>query len=327
MGATRRRPRCCRFTNDGHRRLRKHRLTNDFIDLQFRGSRGVIATPILSGADGVTLIDPGPSSCLAALEAGLRDRGMTLRDVRTLLLTHIHLDHAGAAGTIAERVPGVRVFVHERGAPHMIDPSKLLASTTRLWGDRMDSVWGAFQPVPADRVTALTGGERLDVGGTGFKVAYTPGHAKHHVSYLDEQTGVAYVGDTGGCRVSGDYVIAPTPPPDIDVEAWHASLDVIEAWQPVSLFLAHFGSVTPARAHLARFRTTLNSAAQTVREMMKSAGTDEELAQRFAAKMRQDARKELSETEARISELAAPFDQLWQGLARYWTKKELGNRN
>lgn len=144
---------------------------NDFIDLHFRGSPHVIATAIMTSADGVTLIDPGPTSCLPALESGLRGRGLSLRDVRTLLLTHIHLDHAGATGTIVERVPGVRVFVHERGAPHMIDPAKLLASATRLYGDQMDTLWGAFQPVPAANVTVLTGGERLELGGTVFNVA------------------------------------------------------------------------------------------------------------------------------------------------------------
>jgi glyoxylase-like metal-dependent hydrolase (beta-lactamase superfamily II) len=241
--------------------------------------------------------------------------------VRSLLLTHIHLDHAGAAGTIAERVPGVRVYVHERGAPHMIDPSKLLASATRLYGDRMGLLWGAFQPVPADRVTVLKGGERLDLAGTALQVAYTPGHAKHHVSYLNEQTGVAYVGDTGGVRVSGEYLIAPTPPPDIDIEAWQESINIIDAWQPVSLFLTHFGEVTPARAHLARFRTTIATAAETAREMLKTPGTEEELAHRFAEHMRRDVRKSLSENEARAAELAAPFDQLWLGLSRYWQKK------
>lgn len=297
-------------------------MNSDFIDLHFRGSPHVIATAVLTGNDGVTLVDPGPTSCLPALEAGLRDRGLTLRDVRHLLLTHIHLDHAGAAGTIVERVPGVRVLVHERGAPHMIDPEKLLASATRLYGDQMDTLWGAFLPVPASQVSVLKGGERLEVGGTAVKVAYTPGHAKHHVSYLDEHTGMAYVGDTGGVRVSGDYLIAPTPPPDIDIEAWQASLDAIDAWQPVSLFLTHFGPITPARAHLARFRTTLQTAAETSREMLKAGGTDEELAQRFAEQMRKDARRSLPEHEARAAELAAPFDQLWQGLARYWSKKK-----
>lgn len=296
-------------------------MSVDFIDLQFRGTPHVVATAILAAADGVTLIDPGPTSCLPALERGLRDRGLTLRDVRSLLLTHIHLDHAGASGTIVERVPAVKVYVHERGAPHMIDPAKLLASVTRLWGDQMDSVWGAFLPVPAGQVTVLQGGERLSLAGTGIKVAYTPGHAKHHVSFLDEHSGIAYVGDTAGVRVGGDYLIAPTPPPDIDIEAWQESLNTIEAWQPVSLFLTHFGPVSPARAHLSRFRTTVASAAETAREMIAGGGSDEVLARRFSEWMRQDARKYLSESEARAVELAAPFDQLWQGLARYWLKK------
>lgn len=299
-------------------------MSVDFIDLQFRGSPHVVATAILPAADGVTLIDPGPTSCLPALERGLRDRGLTLRDVRSLLLTHIHLDHAGASGSIVGRVPAVKVYVHERGAPHMIDPTKLLASVTRLWGDQMDSVWGAFLPVPAGQVTVLQGGERLALAGTGIKVAYTPGHAKHHVSYLDEHSGMAYVGDTAGVRVGGDYLIAPTPPPDIDIEAWQESINTIDAWQPVSLFLTHFGPVSPARAHLARFRTTVASAAEAAREMIAGGGSDEELARRFGERMRQDVRKVLSESEARAVELAAPFDQLWQGLARYWQKKQGG---
>ena len=296
-------------------------MNDNVIDLNFRGSPRVIAAAILPGHDGVTLVDPGPTSCLPALEAGLKDRGLALRDVRTLLLTHIHLDHAGAAGTIVERVPRARVYVHERGAPHMIDPGRLLASATRLYGDRMDSLWGAFLPVPASQVTVLAGGERLEFGGSTIHVAYTPGHAKHHVSYLDERDGMAYVGDTAGVRVSGDYLFAPTPPPDIDIEAWQDSLSRIDAWQPVSLFLTHFGPVTPARAHLARFRTIVANVAETSRQMIETGGTDEELAKRFVDQMRQDVRKSLPEHEARAAELAAPFDLLWQGLSWYWQKK------
>lgn len=296
-------------------------MTTDFIDLHFKGSPRVIATALLTGRDGVTLIDPGPASCLPALEAGLQHRGLSLREVTALLLTHIHLDHAGAAGTIVERVPGIKVYVHERGAPHMIDPSKLLASATRLYGDQMDALWGPFLPVPASHVIALSGGERLAVAGASLAVAYTPGHAKHHVSYFDEHAGMAYVGDTGGIRVTGDYLLAPTPPPDIDIEAWQESLDLIDAWQPVSLFLTHFGPITPARAHLARFRTTLTTQAHAVRESLTAGGTDEEKIRVFVEHMREDARKALPEREARATELAAPFDQLWQGLARYWQKK------
>jgi glyoxylase-like metal-dependent hydrolase (beta-lactamase superfamily II) len=296
-------------------------MTTDYIDLQFKGSPRVIATALITGRDGVTLIDPGPTSCLPVLEAGLNHRGLSLRDVTSLLLTHIHLDHAGAAGTILERVPQARVYVHERGAPHMIDPSKLLASATRLYGSEMDALWGQFLPVPASQVTALTGGERLAVGNTKLLVGYTPGHAKHHVSYFDEHEGMAFVGDTGGIRVIGDYLIAPTPPPDIDIEVWQESLDLIDGWQPVSLFLTHFGPVTPARAHLARFRTTLIAQANAVRDALKNGSTEEEKVRRFVDHMRAEARKALPEREARATELAAPFDQLWQGLTRYWQKK------
>jgi glyoxylase-like metal-dependent hydrolase (beta-lactamase superfamily II) len=203
----------------------------------------------------------------------------------------------------------------------MIDPEKLLASATRLYGDRMDELWGAFLAVPASQVTALKGGERLEEGGRVIRVAYTPGHAKHHVSYLDEHDGTAYVGDTAGVRVGGDFLLAPTPPPDIDIEAWQQSINTIDDWQPVSLFLTHFGPISPARAHLARFRQVVAGAAETSRRMIEAGGTDEALAKRFAEQMRQDARKSLSEHEARAAELAAPFDQLWQGLSRYWQKK------
>ena len=293
----------------------------DFIDLNFRGSDRVIATAVLLGPDGVTLVDPGPTSCLPVLEGGLRQRGLTLRDVRTLLLTHIHLDHAGSVGTIVERVPAIQVHVHERGAPHMVDPAKLLASATRLYGDRMDMLWGAFLPVPAANVHALQGGERIATAGTTLTVAYTPGHAKHHVSFLDEASGMAYVGDTGGIRVSGDYLLAPTPPPDIDLAAWRESLAVIEEWNPVSLFLTHFGVVTGAKAHIARFRETLATQAEAVRQSLTAGNTDEERTRVFVEHLRREVRKAMPEHEAQATELAAPFDQLWQGLARYWSKQ------
>ncbi|HET9706306.1 MAG TPA: MBL fold metallo-hydrolase [Vicinamibacterales bacterium] len=294
---------------------------SDFIDLNFRGRPRVIASALLSGPDGVTIVDPGPTSCLPVLEQGLRGRGLTLRDVRALLLTHIHLDHAGAAGAIVERVPAVKVYVHDVGAPHMIDPARLLASATRLHGDQMETLWGPFLPLPASSVRSLAGGERLDVAGTSIRVAYTPGHAKHHVCYLDEATGMAYVGDTGGVRLGGDFLLVPTPPPDIDLEAWHVSVDAIEEWRPVSLFLTHFGPVTPARAHLARVHERLDAARAAIEASLKDGRTDEERVHAFVTRLRQEARRTLPEHEAAAAELAAPFDQLWQGLARYAKKK------
>jgi len=293
-----------------------------FIDLKFRGMSGVIGTAAIEGPSGITLVDPGPTSCLPALESALQDAGLRLDDVRTLLLTHVHLDHAGATGTLLTRLPAAVAYVHERGAPHMIDPTKLLASATALFGAaHMDRLWGAFEPVPAARLKVLAGGERLDVGGRSYDVAYTPGHASHHVSYLDTGSGVAYAGDTAGVRIAGGYVKAPTPPPDIDLEAWEESIRIYERWRPSSLVLAHFGSVDRVGDHLRELRTVLDRTSRMVRSTLESEGTDEERIRRFSEDMRADARRTLSEADAASAEAAAPFDQLWLGLARYWRKK------
>ena len=292
-----------------------------FIDLGFRGEPRVIATAVIRAPEGLVLVDPGPASCVAALDDGLRAGGCTLDDVRAVLLTHIHLDHAGVTGLLVGRRPGLQVFVHERGAPHMVRPDTLLASATRLYGDEMDTLWGPFLPTPEASIVALAGGERIAVAGRSLTVAYTPGHAKHHVSYLDEETGTAYVGDTAGIRVSEGFLIAPTPPPDIDLERWEQSLQVIDAWQPAELFLTHFGPVPQIRDHLARFRNTLASAAELVRELLEGDGRDEEKAAAFADRLRQDVSAHLAPEDARATELAAPFGQLWQGLARYYRKR------
>ena len=292
-----------------------------FIDLKHRGLPRVVGTAAIEGPSGLTLVDPGPTSCLPALESGLQDAGLRLDDVRTILLTHIHLDHAGATGTLLQRLPGAVAYVHERGAPHMVDPSKLIASATRLYGPSMERLWGAFVPVPADRLNVLAGGERLDVGGRTYDVAYTPGHASHHVSYLDTGSGTVYAGDTAGVRISGGYVKAPTPPPDIDLEAWERSLQIYERWRPSSLVLTHFGIVEQVEDHLRQLRTALERTARLVKATLESEGTDEERIRRFIEDMRVDARRALSEADAASAEAAAPFDQLWQGLARYWRKR------
>ena len=159
-----------------------------------------------------------------------------MRDVTALLLTHIHLDHAGATGSLVRENPALRVYVHERGAPHLVDPSKLLASASLLYGDAMERLWGEVSPVPASALTVLKGGERIEEGGRQLEVAYTPGHASHHVSYFNADTGIAFVGDTGGIKiVENGYVLPPTPPPDINLEAWDESLRTIEAWRPDTL--------------------------------------------------------------------------------------------
>jgi glyoxylase-like metal-dependent hydrolase (beta-lactamase superfamily II) len=277
------------------------------IDLHFQGHGRVIATAVLEGPSGVALIDPGPTSTLAALESGLQAIGHRLDEVQQILLTHIHLDHAGASGTLAARLPAAR--------------TKLLDSATRLYGDKMGLLWGEVRPVPPDRVQVLSGGERLDFAGRTLEVAYTPGHAWHHVSYLDHSSGIAYVGDTAGIRQVRDHLSAPTPPPDIDLEAWTVSLDRIESWRASALFLTHFGAFEDVAEHLRRFRQTLDAAARRVKATLAMEGADEDRVKRFVDDMRASVRRDLPEAAAESLEMAAPFDQLWYGLARYWRKR------
>jgi glyoxylase-like metal-dependent hydrolase (beta-lactamase superfamily II) len=275
----------------------------------------------VQSSSGVAIVDPGPTTCLPRLELGLQEQGVRWSDVRHILLTHIHLDHAGAAGTIVREHPHVSVFVHQRGAPHMADPQKLIDSATRLYGADMDRLWGEIAPVPGANLVVLSGGERIDAGGRTFEVAYTPGHASHHVSYLDRSSGVAFVGDTAGVCIDEGYVLPPTPPPDIDVEKWRTSLDVIEAWSPDTAFLTHFGPIQNVRPHLEALWNNLEEMARWVRHTLDEPGSDETRSQSFADRLRQDMRRQMNDVQIAAYPVAAPFEQLWLGLARYWRKK------
>jgi glyoxylase-like metal-dependent hydrolase (beta-lactamase superfamily II) len=292
-----------------------------WIDLEFLGRPHAIATGVVQSASGVALVDPGPTSCLATLERGLQQQGVRWDDVRHVLLTHIHLDHAGAAGTIVRAHPHIQVLVHERGATHMADPQKLIDSARRLYGADMDRLWGEFAPVPAQNLVVLAGGEQIDAGGRRFDVAYTPGHASHHVSYFDRASGLAFVGDTAGVCIDGGYVLPPTPPPDIDLEAWRGSVDRIEQWSPDTLFLTHFGPVTTVRPHLQALLQNLEHTAAIVRRTLDDPGTDDERSRAFAEALRHDMRRTMTEAQLATYPVAAPFEMLWLGLARYWRKK------
>jgi glyoxylase-like metal-dependent hydrolase (beta-lactamase superfamily II) len=300
----------------------------DYVDLNFLGRPAIIATGILHGTAGIALVDPGPATTLPTLKQQLSKKGITFDDVRQLLITHIHLDHAGATGTIVERHPHIEVFVHERGAPHMVDPSKLLSSAGRLYGQDMDRLWGDVRPVPGDRIRVLKGGETLTVAGRQVKVEYTPGHASHHVSYFDPASGVAFVGDTAGIRRgSGAYVMPPTPPPDIDLDAWHASQATILAWDPDTLFLTHFGPVHGARQHLQAMFENIAEWSRIVRKLLADESLDDaERQRRFTDEAGQILRQRVGETEAEGYMRAGGLNYSYQGLARYWRKKQLANR-
>jgi glyoxylase-like metal-dependent hydrolase (beta-lactamase superfamily II) len=244
-----------------------------------------------------------------------------MADVTDVLLTHIHLDHAGVTGTLLRDHPHIRVHVHEIGAPHLVDPSKLVASARRLWLGEMDRLWGEVVPVPKSALHVLVGGERVHAGGRTFDVAYTPGHASHHVSYFDASSGVAFVGDTAGMSIDGGYVLPPTPPPDIDLEAWATSIARIEAWSPSTVFLTHCGPVNAVRPHLQAFQENLAMTAALVRESLQEPGTDEERSGRFVERIRLEMRRRMPESQVDAYFSTSPFHLLWLGLARYWRKK------
>jgi len=293
-----------------------------YIDLQFQNWPRVIATVVIHGPGGVTLIDPGPSTTLPVLERELNRGGIEMADVTSLLLTHIHLDHAGAAGSLVRANPRLRVYVHEKGAPHMVDPSRLLASATRLWGDEMGRLWGEVRPVPAESIVALAGGERITASARDLDVAYTPGHASHHVSYFSADSGIAFVGDTAGIRVTpGGFVLPPTPPPDIDLETWRESLKRIEAWSPGTLFLTHFGPSSPVAPHLRELADHLEVTRQLAAASLAREGTEESREQWFIGEVRRLVRRRMNEADAEAYEVAGRFDLNWRGLARYLRKR------
>ena len=273
------------------------------IDLLHAGAARTVGAYLLDTSEGLSLFDCGPSSCIPALKAGLAERGVELRDLRYLLLSHIHLDHAGAAGSLVREHPGLQVWVSEVGAPHLVDPSRLERSARRLYGDSFDEIWGELAPIPEENVRVADGRP------AGLEVFAAPGHASHHVCYFDGAT--LYAGDAAGVRIQPSRsVLPPTPPPDVDVEAWHRTLEQIERRAPERLALTHFGFADDVGRHLAELRGRLDTWARRVEE----GATETE----FAAA----ARADLPEEEADAYDRAMPFWQSYAGLRRYWDTRE-----
>jgi glyoxylase-like metal-dependent hydrolase (beta-lactamase superfamily II) len=270
------------------------------IDVMHLGRPHVIGAWVV----GDVVIDPGPTSCLETLLDGFEGWRP-----RALLLTHIHLDHAGASGSLVERWPDLEVYVHERGARHMVSPERLINSARQLYGEDMDRMWGEMVPVPEANLRVLHGGETLFDGE--FEVAYTPGHASHHVCFLNR--GVAFVGDTGGVRIAGaPLTIPPSPPPDIDVEKWHASIERIAAWQPRRLVATHFGATDDVSQQLSELSGRLDEWAGRAREQDLDT---------FVADLRAEVASHVDPDTAAAYEQAAAPEQMYAGLERYWRKR------
>jgi glyoxylase-like metal-dependent hydrolase (beta-lactamase superfamily II) len=296
--------------------------TINLIELNWLGHPRSIAANLMLAGEQKFLIDPGPSSTLPTLTAELAARGVEIGDLDAILLTHIHLDHAGATGSLVRQNPRMKVFVHAKGAPHMVDPSKLLGSAVRLYGDKMNAMYGEFLAVPAQNLQILNGGETLRFGGRELRVLYTPGHASHHVTYFDTAEGVAFVGDNAGICVQGNSFILPaTPPPDINLELWNVSLDAIAELRPNRLFLTHFGfSDEPAR-HIQSYRECLSSWGELVGTLLSTSKDETDAMKAFSDAVYKDAARTLSSKEADHYIFNGALDLSWMGLARYHRKR------
>lgn len=292
------------------------------LDVNWLGHPRSIAAGLLESNGHAALIDPGPSSALPALRERLRARGLSVGDLEAILLTHIHLDHAGATGTLVRENPRLLVYAHAVGTPHLANPARLLLSAGRLYGSDMQRLFGEFLPVPQENLRALSGGETLSIGTRRLEVVYTPGHAAHHVSYFDAAEGLAFVGDTTGIRMEGDaYVFPVAPPPDIDLEVWEPSLAAISMRRPARLFLTHFGFSDDPAAHIEQFRERLHRWAALVRDLLRASSDEPAALASFVGSVRAELEHRLPGPEFAHYLFICGLDLSWLGLARYWRKR------
>lgn len=295
------------------------------LDLNWTGRPQSIAAALLTSEGFAALVDPGPGSTLTTLREKLAAHRLRFADLRAILLTHIHLDHAGATGALVRENPGLRVYVHRRGAPHLIDPTKLLASAERLYGADMQGLFGEFLQVPEGNLEILEGGEGLSLGSREIQVVYTPGHASHHVTYYDLTDRVAFVGDTVGICIEGHrYILPATPPPDISLELWAASLEAIGQLRPRRLFLTHFGFSDEADRHLETYQECLTQWGKLSAEILSRTGDQTEAIRDFARAVAAEAAEFLTPEELSHYVFNGALQLSWLGLARYHQKRKEG---
>jgi glyoxylase-like metal-dependent hydrolase (beta-lactamase superfamily II) len=293
------------------------------IDLNFLRTEHIIASFLLLGERGAAIVETGPTTCIEYLKGGLQDHGVSYEDVRQVFLTHIHLDHAGASGHLAELLPNATFYVHEVGYPHLVDPSKLLTSATRIYGERMGELWGETRQVPEDRIEILKGGEELEAADGVLTAHYTPGHAYHHLAYLEPDSGALFTGDVAGIRLPGQsYVRPPTPPPEIDMEAWVRSLQEIRQISPESLWPTHFGRFDDVERHLSELEQRLHDWLLFVEGRMDEGATRDEIADELKVKgdtemLAEGAGPEISE----LYDRAGDYPTLTDGIMRYVSKR------
>ena len=289
------------------------------IDLNFLGTERVIASFLLVGEGSAAIVEAGPTTCLEHLQSGLKANGVSPEDVNRVLLTHIHLDHAGASGHLAELLPNATFYVHELGYTHLADPSKLVKSATRIYGERMEELWGETRPVPEERLVILGDGEEVEVAGGRLVAHDTPGHAYHHLAYLEPDSGSLFAGDVAGIRLPGQsYVRPPTPPPEIDVEAWVRSIEKIRKISPRTLHPTHFGGYDDVERHLSELEQRLQDWLLFVEGRSNEGASREEISEELRIKGDAEMLAEgAAPEESEHYDLAGNYEMLTAGILRY----------
>jgi glyoxylase-like metal-dependent hydrolase (beta-lactamase superfamily II) len=294
------------------------------MDLNFMGTEGIIASFLLTGRGTAAIIETGPANCIESLMRGIEDRGVAPEDVEKVLLTHIHLDHSGASGHLAERLPNATFYVHEVGYPHLVDPSKLLKSAARIYGEEnMHELFGEARPVPEDRLVKLQGGEEIEVAGGLVSAHYTPGHAYHHLAFHEPQSGTLFTGDVAGVRLHGQsYVKPPTPPPEVDIEAWKGSIESMRKLAPKVLCPTHFGSYEDVGRHLGELEQRLEDWLLLVEERMDEGQSQDDIIEELEAQGDAEMLREGADPkDSERYELAANYEMLVTGLMRYVSRQ------
>jgi glyoxylase-like metal-dependent hydrolase (beta-lactamase superfamily II) len=293
------------------------------ISHPFLGEPEIIGSYLLAGDNDLVIVDPGPGSVLESLLASIREAGFDPRDVTHILATHVHLDHAGGSGSLVRQLPHARVYTHSKGAPHLLDTTKVVASAARIYGERMQLLWGNIESVPRERLHVIEHGDTLHVAGRNLEVHYTPGHAVHHVTFFDANSGEAFVGDVAGVRLQDvDYVRPPTPPPDIDLEAWSKSMNLVKGLRPDVLYIGHFGAIRDIDSHFERLHDKLYSWGDFVLGAMRDGKNEAEIITMLIEHTQPELERAAGNPKAiQRYEIATNYAMTVQGYMRYWRKK------
>jgi len=297
----------------------------EVMDLGFLGEAEIVASFLLKGDSSAAIVETGPTSCTEYLLASLKSNGVAPEDVRQVFLTHVHLDHAGASGNLAEVLPNATFYVHEIGYPHMVDPSRLVRSATRIFGeDRMEELWGEVRPVPEERLVTLKGeGEDLEAADGVLSSHYTPGHAYHHLAFYEAGSETLLAGDVAGIRLPGQsFVLPPTPAPEVDVEAWKGSIETIRKISPKCVCPTHFGSYEDVERHLSELEQRLQTSLLFVEERMDAGRSQEDIAEEYGAMSDAELLREgAGEEELRRYQITGDYGAHVSGLVRYVSRQ------